>query len=178
MRRLCGLILLLGLMAATSASTTHASGDAGPAAIPVRLRIAAIALDQPIISVGLDKQRRPIVPMHNVGWYNLSARPGLRDNVVMWGHVLRWKATPRIPAAFERLAEIKPGAEISVSMSDGTLYRYQVQRIVLAKSHEVRYILPTGSAQLTLVSCFGQNVIVRGELTKEFRQITIATPLP
>jgi LPXTG-site transpeptidase (sortase) family protein len=177
MRRLFGITVILALLVLANASITQAATSPAPAASPVRLRISAIKLDQPIISVGLDKQRRPIVPKYNVGWYTHSARPGEGDNVVMWGHVLRWKASPRIPAAFERLNEIKLGAEISVSMSDGKVRRYKVTRTVLARPHEVRYILPTGTAQLTLVSCFGNNVISKGELTKEFRLITIATPI-
>jgi LPXTG-site transpeptidase (sortase) family protein len=176
MRRLSVLIAILVLLGATGA-TTHAAAATAPAAIPVHLRIPAIKLDQPIVAVGLDPQRRPIVPRHNVGWYTYSARPGQADNVVMWGHVLRWKATPRIPAPFERLAELKLGAEISVTMSDGKVFRYKVKRAVLAKSNEVGYILPTGATQLTLVSCYGNNVIRQGELTKEFRLITIATPI-
>ncbi len=178
MRRLLGLILLLGLIAITSGTAARATTLHAPAVNPVRLRIPAIKLDQPLVSVGLDKERRPVVPKHNVGWYQFSARPGERENVVLWGHVLRWKATPRIPAPFERLNEVKVGAEISVTMADGKLYRYKVARTVLARPEEIRYILPTGRAQLTLVSCFGKNVISRGELTKEFRLITIATPLP
>jgi LPXTG-site transpeptidase (sortase) family protein len=177
MRRLFGLIVILSLVATMSATRTRAATGLKAAASPVRLRIPAIKVDQPIITVGLDKQRRPIVPMHNVGWYTYSARPGTVDNVVMWGHVLRWKVSPRIPAPFERLSELKLGAEISVSMSDGKIYRYKVTRTVLARSSEIGYILPTGKAQLTLVSCYGDNVIKKGELTKEFRLITIATPI-
>ncbi len=178
MRRLFGVLLLLGLIAITSGTAARAATPHAPAANPVRLRIPAIKLDEPLVSVGLDKERRPIVPKHNVGWYQWSARPGEGENVVLWGHVLRWKATPRLPAPFERLNELKLGAEISVTMADGKLHHYKVVRTVLARPNEIRYILPTGSARLTLVSCFGQNVISRGELTKEFRLITIATPLP
>jgi LPXTG-site transpeptidase (sortase) family protein len=175
-RRLLGLLAIVAVLALANPAPVALAASARPAT-PVRLRISSIALDQQILSVGLDKQRWPIVPKHAVGWYTLSARPGGSDNVVMWGHVLRWKASPRIPAAFEHLAEIKLKAVIHVSMSDGTVQRYRVMRIVVARPSEVAYILPTGKAQLTLVSCYGDTVMTKGGLTKEFRLITIATPI-
>ena len=145
-------------------------------ATPVRLKIAAIGLNQPLVSVGLDRNRKPIVPKHNVAWYNRSARPGQGENVVMWGHVLRWKDAPRVPAPFARLQELKVGAEVGVVMSDGRTHRYRVTRKVWARPSEVHYVLPVGSERLTLVSCIGDNVIKNGTLTKEFRLITIAEP--
>ena len=73
---------------------------------PVRLEIPAIGLDEELFSVGLDANRVPVVPNHDVGWYNLSASPGQGENIVLWGHVLRFKATPDIPASagnFDRI---------------------------------------------------------------------------
>ena len=171
-------ILLLGLMARpASAEPSGAAGDTAPAATPVRLSIPAIKLNQALAHVGLDKDRRPIVPKHEAGWYIHSARPAQGENVVIWGHVLRWKATPRIPAAFERISELKIGALITVELSNGQARRYSVTRKVWARPSEVKYILPVGAERLTLVSCIGDNVIVKGALTKEYRLITIATPV-
>jgi len=171
-------ILLFGLLARPAAAEPpRTAEDAVPAAAPVRLIIPAIKLNQALAHVGLDKGRRPIVPKHDVGWYIHSARPAQGENVVMWGHVLRWKATPRIPAPFERLSELKIGAPISVELSNGRVRRYSVTRKVWARPSEVKYILPVGSERLTLVSCIGDNVIVKGSLTKEYRLITIATPV-
>ncbi len=170
--------LLFGLLARPAAAApARTAGDAAPAAAPVRLIIPAIKLNQALAHVGLDKGRRPIVPKHDAGWYIHSARPAQGENVVMWGHVLRWKATPRIPAPFERLSELKIGAPISVELSNGRVRRYSVTRKVWARPSEVKYILPVGSERLTLVSCIGDNVIVKGSLTKEYRLITIATPV-
>ena len=176
------LLVVSPARASTSIAPTSAPGykaaPAPAAAAPARLRIAAIGLNEPLVSVGLDAQRYPIVPKHNVGWYMHSARPGQGENVVMWGHVLRWKDSPAVPAPFARLKEVKVGAEVAVVRNDGRVHRYQVTRKVWVRPTQVQYILPVGSERLTLVSCIGDNVIRNGELTKEFRLIIIAEPVP
>ncbi len=188
MRRFIVLVPVLALLvvspaaAITSLSTAAPSSSKAPlaavaSATPVRLKIAAIGLNQPLVSVGLDRNRRPIVPKHDVGWYNLSARPGQSENVVMWGHVLRWKDSPAVPAPFARLKEVKVGAEVVVVRNDGRVHRYAVTRKVWVRPTQVQYILPVGSERLTLVSCIGDNVIKNGSLTKEYRLITIAEPV-
>ena len=144
--------------------------------IPVRLQIPAINLDLKPISVGIDRNRVPIVPKHDVGWYNASALPGKGSNVVFWGHVLRWLDSPGIPAPFARMQELKPGSSIELTLADGQRFTYRVTQQVQARPEEVQYILPTGGERVTLVSCIGDNVIYEGVLTKEFRLITIAEP--
>lgn len=144
---------------------------------PVRLEIPDIGLDYQPVSVGLDKNNIPIVLDHDVGWYNLSAMPGQGENVVFWAHVLRFKATPNIPAPFARVAELKPGAQIVVTTAGGKQMRYQVTQSVRVKPSEVQYILPTGKEQVTLVSCIGDKVIENGFVTKTERLVTIAEPV-
>ncbi len=163
--------------AAAPTSRGYEAAAAPAATTPARLRIAAIGLNEPLVSVGLDAQRYPIVPKRNVGWYMHSARPGQGENVVMWGHVLRWKDSPAVPAPFARLKEVKVGAEVAVVRNDGRVHRYQVTRKVWVRPTQVQYILPVGSERLTLVTCIGDNVIRNGALTKEFRLIMIAEPV-
>ena len=127
--------------------------------------------------MGLDRANVPIVPKHDVGWYQLGAMPGQGDNVVFWGHVLRWQDAPDIPAPFARVEELTPGAEINVYTANGDVFRYQVTEAVQVRPDQLEYILPTGEEQVTLVSCIGDNVIVDGTLTKEFRLVTIAKPI-
>jgi LPXTG-site transpeptidase (sortase) family protein len=144
---------------------------------PVRLQIPAIKLDYKPVSVGLDKNRVPIVPKHDVGWYNLSAMPGQGDNIVFWGHVLRFKSAPKIPAPFARVKELQPGASIIVTTARGEKAYYKVRTSVQVTPDQVSYILPVGKEQLTLVSCIGDNVISGGGVTKKYRLITIADPV-
>ena len=160
----------------------HAAPTAAPALAaaaasdPVRIVIGEIKMDQKLVSVGLDAKRQPIVPKHDAGWYNLSARPGQGENVVLWGHVLRFKSTPKLPAPFARVKELKPGAAITLYTADGAPHTYHVQRQVLVTPDQVQFILPTGAEQLTLVSCIGDKVILDGALEMTNRLVTIAVP--
>ena len=144
---------------------------------PVRIVIEQIKMDRKMVSVGLDKQQVPIVPKHDVGWYNLSARPGEGENIVLWGHVLRFRETPKLSAPFARLKELKKGAVIVLYAHDGTKHRYVITQQVQVKPSEVEYILAQGKERLTLVSCAGSKVIVNGDVKDmSHRLITIAEP--
>ena len=168
-------LILFGVFGASPAGAIErnkaADGD------PVRIVIEQIKMDRTITSVGLDKRKVPVVPKHDVGWYNLSARPGEGENVVLWGHVLRFRETPKISAPFARLKELKKGAVIVLYSGDGTKHRYVVTKQIKVKPSEVKYILPQGSERLTLVSCYGEKVIVGGDVRDmSHRLITIAEP--
>jgi Sortase domain len=144
---------------------------------PVRLVIGDIALDGKLVSVGLDKNRIPIVPNHDIGWYNLSARPGEGDNIVLWGHVLRFREAPKIPAPFARIKQLKPGAAVQLYDQAGKLHKYVVTKQVWVTPDEVAYILPRGREMVTMVSCIGDKIIQDGEVVDEsHRLITIAEP--
>jgi hypothetical protein len=142
---------------------------------PVRIVIPAIGLDQQILGVGVDSHGEPIVPKHNVGWFNQSAEPGQGENIVLWGHVLRFYEAPDIPAPFAKIKNLQPGDTITLYTRGGDLFRYTVRRQVWVNPSEVRYILPQGHERLTLVSCIGDQVIQNGEVTDmSHRLITIA----
>ncbi|HEU5102076.1 MAG TPA: class F sortase [Roseiflexaceae bacterium] len=162
---------------APQATARPAAAEDSKLGQPARIVIDAVDIDQKIVSVGLDKNRIPIVPSHDVGWYNLSAQPGQGDNVVFWGHVLRFRQTPKIPAPFARLKEVKPGAEIVIYDQAGKTHTYVVKQQVWALPSEVEYILPKDREMITLVSCIGDKVINNGEVVDEsHRLITIAEP--
>ena len=144
---------------------------------PVRLVIPAIELDRPLVSVGLDRNRIPIVPKHDAAWYNLSARPGEGENIVFWGHVLRFRAQPNIPAPFARVQELQPGDRITIFTANGQAHVYVVHEQIWVRPEQVEYILPQGRELITMVSCIGDKVIVGNELEMSHRLITIALPV-
>jgi LPXTG-site transpeptidase (sortase) family protein len=166
---------------ATDGTTATTESGQAPATVPnpapMRLTIPTIGLDTVPVPVGLDRANRPVVPKYDVGWYTHSALPGQGENVVLWGHVARWRDTPTIPAPFARLQEVTLGTELEVETTDGTAHRYVVTRMVQVRPDEVQYILPTGTEQLTLVSCIGEWVILDGVRTRDRRLIVIATPV-
>jgi sortase (surface protein transpeptidase) len=145
--------------------------------VPVRVVISDIGLDGRVVSVGLDKKRIPIVPDHDIGWYNLSARPGEGDNIVLWGHVLRFRNAPKLPAPFAHLKNLKPGAAVKLYDRAGNLHNYIVTKQVWVTPDQVEYILPKGREMVTMVSCIGDKIIQDGEVVDEsHRLITIAEP--
>lgn len=146
---------------------------------PTWIRADTIGLNQRIISASVDSNGVPVVPRHDIGWYTQSARPGKGDNVVLWGHVLRFRSAPDIPAPFGRLKEIAIGAPVVLYTEDGQAHTYIVQQKLWVRPHEVAYILPQGAEQLTMVSCIGEYVIVDGSVEDmSHRLITIAVPAP
>jgi sortase (surface protein transpeptidase) len=144
---------------------------------PIRLIVPEIDLDLRPVPVGLDDRRVPIVPRHDVGWFTDGAYPAQGSNVVFWGHVLRWKDAPQVPAPFARVHELRPGAELIIATADGREHHYRVTEQVQVRPQDVQYIYPTNGERVTLVSCIGDKVIVNGTLTKEFRLVTIAQPV-
>jgi len=161
---------------ATSAPAAQPA-DTAVTSEPVRIVIEDIGLDGRMVSVGLDENRIPVVPKHNVGWYNLSAQPGQGENIVLWGHVLRFREAPNIPAPFGRLKEVKPGAAVLLYDKAGKTHKYVVTKQVWVTPDQVEYILPQGREMVTMVSCIGDKVIVGNEVVDEsHRLITIAEP--
>ena len=106
-----------------------------------------------------------------------AAAPGQGENIVFWGHVLRFRSTPKIPAPFARLKELKPGASVMLYDADGITHSYTITQQVWATPNEVQYVLPKGREMITMVSCIGDKVIKDGEVVDEsHRLITIAEP--
>jgi sortase (surface protein transpeptidase) len=164
---------------ATPEPPTATAQPASPRAVigePVRMAIPAINLDRELKPRGLDANRIPIVLPHDAVWYNLSARPGQGENIVLWGHVLRFRNQPDIPAPFARLKELTPGASLTLFSADGTAHQYTVIEQVWATPDQVEYILPQGRELVTMVSCIGDKVIVGNSLEMTHRLITIAAP--
>jgi hypothetical protein len=170
--------VLFGLLGRELSPRAAAAPEPIRAAAATRLVIGAIGLDYRTVAVGVDGAGTPIVPDHDVGWFNGSAAPGSGENVVFWGHVLRFTNAPRIPAPFARLKELPIGARVTVYDDAGAAHEYAVTRKVTAAPDQVEYILPVGSERITMVSCYGEHVIANGEVVDMTqRLITIAEPI-
>ncbi len=169
--------VLLGLLGRESAPVASALPAPAAASAPARLVIDSIGLDARVVGVGMDANGELVVPNHDVGWYEHSARPGQGENVVFWGHVLRFRNAPKTPAPFARLKELSIGAPVTVYDALGVAHAYKVVQQIQVRPNQVEYILPRGREIVTMVSCYGNNVIVRGEVVDMTRRlITIAEP--
>jgi len=148
------------------------------ASAPTRLVIDSIGLDYQVVGVGTDANGDLAVPDHDIGWYTASAAPGGGDNVVFWAHVLRFMNAPGIPAPFERLKELPIGARVTVYDDLGQAHAYAVTQQLTVTPDQVDVIMPVGRERVTMVSCYGANVIVNGAVVDmTHRLITIAEPV-
>jgi sortase (surface protein transpeptidase) len=170
--------VLLGLLGSEASPQPSAAPQPAQASAPTRLVIDSIGLDKSVVGVGADSKGSLVVPDHDVGWYTASAAPGQGENVVFWGHVLRFRQAPRIPAPFERLKDVKIGARVTVYDDLGIAHAYAVTQKIEATPDQVRYIMPQGREMITMVSCYGEHVIANGEVVDMTRRlITIAEPV-
>jgi sortase (surface protein transpeptidase) len=143
-----------------------------------RIVIPSIDVDAKVIEVGWDIVEQDgeevaiwQVAEYAVGHHTGSANPGSGDNVVLAGHV------GGFGKVFLDLYYVQPGDEVSL-YSDGQQYRYIIEeRLVLdevgvppeQQAANARYIEPTDSEMVTLVTCwppsgagrFHQRVVVR-----------------
>ena len=122
---------------------------------PVAVRIGEIALEAPVLAVGVDDQNQLAVPAADtVGWYQYSAMPGDPGATVLAAHV----DFGGQPGAFFNLAELRAGNRIEVELSDGSVLHYRVT----GNSQYDKSELPAeelfrkdGSPVLQLVTCGG-----------------------
>lgn len=126
-------------------------------ATPVRLLIQAIRVDAPVTVKGLRPDRVMDLPdgPEDVAWYSFTARPGMRGNAVLSGH-LDYRNYGK--AVFWRLKELREGDTIEVRLDDGSVLRYRVSLKVSydARLAPVPEILgPTIKEVVTLITCGG-----------------------
>ena len=148
-----------------------------PAAPPERIAIPKIGLDVRVLPVGVDRKGAFVVLDHDVAWYKQSGMPTQRTNIVMWAHVLRFRATPNIPAPFARVHELEIGDRITVTTAAGKRRTYVVTYQHRVRPDQVEYIAPTPLERITLISCIGARVMVAGRLSLAERLVTIGEPV-
>ncbi|WP_310889783.1 class F sortase [Clavibacter capsici] len=128
----------------------------GLGAVPTRVAIPAIDLDEPLIDLGIAPDGRMEVPVDfdDVGWFTGGGRPGGRGPTVIAAHV-----DSRVgPAAFARLAELGVGDEVAVQDVDGGSTRYAVTEVAdFAKADfpTARVFGAQPTDQLRLITCGG-----------------------
>jgi hypothetical protein len=96
------------------------------AAEPSQVRIPVIAVDAPVIPLGLREDGRIEVPadFDETGWWVDGPEPGEPGPAVILGHVDSYLG----PAVFFDLRLLEPGDSIHVDRRDGTTVTYVVER--------------------------------------------------
>jgi sortase (surface protein transpeptidase) len=146
--------------------------------VPVRIEIPAVAVDAPIMKLGLNADGTIQVPPldnHNLaGWYTGSVTPGEEGAAVIVGHVDSWSGG----SVFFKIKNLVPGDKIDILRADGRTAVFSVDG--LQKAAKVAF--PTdavygnpGYPALRLITCGGpfnastgeylDNIIVYAHLT-------------
>ncbi len=151
-----------------------------PGAGPQGLIIKAMGVKAPIEGHGLDPRGGVETPPYErpnaVAWYQDGPLPGSTGAAVLVGHV----DTQQSPAVFYELSNIKRGAKINVTRTDGTTAEFTVEDVsVVDKDHwdddKVYGPRDPNRAELRLITCGGDynraqheysaNVVVSAYLT-------------
>ena len=119
---------------------------------PARLVIPSLGMDAPIEGVGLNAKGQMAVPSgssNNVGWYKYGTIPGQVGSAVLDAHVF---------AAFSKLKNVQPGADVYVITADQRTLHFVVgSKKTFALSHlsSNQLFRPTPSRDLNLITCAG-----------------------
>ncbi len=149
-----------------------------PRSLPVKVAIASLGLDAPVISVGLQPNRSMEIPgAREAGWYKHGALPGaVTGSAVLAGHVDHAGS----PGVFLKLRTLNIGAEVVVTDDLGQMHRYVVsERFQVSKKDlPIAELFRTdGPPVLTLITCGGvfrksnrsysDNIVLRATLSSE-----------
>jgi sortase (surface protein transpeptidase) len=127
-----------------------------PKSIPVHLSIPAIGVSTSLQKLGLNSDGSVEVPTswYQAGWYKYDKTPGQKGSAVILGHVDSVSG----PAVFYRLASLRPGNRVTVTLADGATVRFTVigLRMYQKKSFPVKTVFGSRKySALQLVTCSG-----------------------
>jgi sortase (surface protein transpeptidase) len=125
---------------------------------PARLVIEAIAIEAPIVALGVDAATGDMeVPdnVDEVGWYRFGPVPGGPGSAVMAAHV---DLAGEGPGVFYNLDHLAKGDAIEIALTDGGSLRFLVTdsaRVPKVDLDVVSLFSPDGDPLLRLVTCGG-----------------------
>lgn len=152
----------------TSASpTTPAPEPIGPVdaaktlapSQPTAIRIPAINVSSPLLTVGLNPDGSMEVPRGSnwdkAAWYKYSPTPGELGPSVIIGHI---DSAARGPSVFYDLDKLQPGDKVAVTREDGTVAIFVIDRVRMFPKNDFPTKLvygDTNRAELRLITCGG-----------------------
>ncbi len=139
-------------------------GKQASAAPPVRIRIPAIGLDQPLTGVRVQQDGRLGVPPDpsTVSWWSDGPIPGNSGAAIVVGHV----DSTTGPGAFHGLSALRPGDKITVARDDRSHVTFTVQALRQYEKDtfpDSKVYATTGPPALHLITCSGTYDRTRGE---------------
>jgi sortase (surface protein transpeptidase) len=146
------------LVAATTGTPSPAASPPPPPVVtdPVRLKIPAIALDAPLVGLGLTPEKAIDTPTRwgDAGWYRPGVPPGAVGPAVLVGHY----DSKSGPAVFFRLNALLPGDQIQVVGGSGTTVTFVVDRLqeVAKSTFPMQEVYgPVTRPEIRLITCDG-----------------------
>lgn len=165
----------------TQKEQTRVQGIVLEESLPIRLRIPAINVDAPFVSLGLDDNKEIETPdgYEEVGWYQYGPTPGELGPAVVLGHVDSVDG----PAVFYSLGQLHPGDKIEIDRADNTTAVFEVKNLERYDQDTFPTSLVYGNidhAGLRLITCSGtysreqqrydKNLVVYAELVEDETQ--------
>jgi hypothetical protein len=129
---------------------------------PITLRIPAIEVDAPVVSVGLEPDGAMEIPadVRTVGWYEPFAgaglTPGEPGTAVIAGHV---DSRVQGRGAFWLLRELSPGDIVEVIHEDGTISAWRIESVVRYPKDDIPIediFTFEGPPRIALITCGGE----------------------
>jgi len=135
--------------------------DAFVRAIPLQVRIGAISVDAPIVSVGLEDDGAMEIPerVAEIGWYDpddLGVAPGVTGTAVLAGHV---DSRTQGRGALYDLRSLRVGETIEIDLSDGRTQRWRITDVIQYPKDVLPYdelFVWSGPPRLALITCGGE----------------------
>ncbi|MFJ4963778.1 Sortase family protein [Streptomyces sp. ADI96-02] len=151
-----------------------ASGNQTPAR-PVRIRIPALGLDQPLISLRVQQDGRLGVPdePERIGWWSDGPRPGGPGATIVVGHV----DSATGPGAFHGLSTLDPGDKVTLVRDDGSTIAFTIRALRQYEKDafpDSQVYATGGPSALHLITCSGAYDRSRGEYRDNL--VVYATP--
>jgi sortase (surface protein transpeptidase) len=139
-----------------TATAQAASATAAASTIPVRLAIPALGVNAPVEILGLlaDGAMQAPTGWWDAGWYRYGPLPGQTGNAVIAGHL----DSTTGPALFWHLTSLSNGARVSVTLSNGQVEDFAVQRQVSYSDNNAplgQIFGPADTVNLNLITCGG-----------------------
>jgi len=135
--------------------------EPGPLAAPLQVRIDSIAVDAPLVRVGLEADGAMEIPdeVAEIGWYDpdgLGVRPGSSGTAVLAGHV---DSRRQGRGALYHLRDLRVDQTVEIDLEDGTTQLWRITEIIQYPKDVLPFdelFVWSGPPRLAVITCGGE----------------------
>lgn len=168
---------------ATSAPGTDVAPEPDvPARLaPLQVRIGTIAVDAPVVPVGLEPDGAMEIPerVAEIGWYDpdgLGVLPGATGTAVLAGHV---DSRSQGRGALYDLRDLRTGETIELDLADGSTQGWRITEVIQYPKDVIpleEIFTWSGASRLAIITCGGEFDRTARSYTDNI--VVYAEPLP